>query len=281
MIVRFQTYHIALPGRWRLLLALAALTLICGCATTPHVKTIAAQETVSLDYTCRLENGDILATTLQSIADDGNQEKSTAFVPTKAFGPVTLEIISDRQPPPAGVIRPILTEIAFQLSSQLEGLTYGESHQVTIRSEMIPDLPEAERFIQFSRVMKRPKTRILTKAQYIRSAGKEPKIGDVAFTRGIRKQVAEINEDQVVIEFMAEDGETVRTTFGEAVVRDQGDFYDLEIDARVGNLVRIGPYIGHISVVDERLFKVDYGHPFGGKPLDCQVTANPADPSVK
>jgi FKBP-type peptidyl-prolyl cis-trans isomerase 2 len=76
-----------------------------------------------------------------------------------------------------------------------------------------------------------------------------------------------------MVEYHLEEGQKLKMPYGEAVVHDQGDHYELEIEARPGGLVRVGPYLGRIVEITDRLFVVDFEHPFGGHELACECTA--------
>jgi|GEM_PF-958006 len=256
-----------------------ALCLLYGCATTSTpMKSIASGDSVLLDYTCRLENGAIVATTRKAAAYDKDAQLSSAFVPLAAYGPAAVTVGSQRQPPAKPTIHPLTGEIAYRLSQQIEELTYGKTHHLTVTTEMISDLPKRERYLQFARTMRRPKQRSIPKAQFVANTGKEPEVGELLFPdRPIQWKVTDVQADSVALQYLAEDGQKVILPYGEAVIRDRSDHYDLEIDARVGNLVRIGPYIGRISELDDRIFMVDFEHPFGGRELACEVMARQAD----
>lgn len=259
-----------------------AVALLSGCATPPPPKTIAPHDAVLLDYTCRLEDGAILATTRREVAFSENAHLSHAFVLLQEYGPAAVTVGTDLQPPPTPTIYPLMGEIAYRLSKQFEGLAYDETHHVSVTTEAIPNLSDMDRFIQFARTMRRPKQRSIPKAQFIANTGKEPEIGELLFPdQAVQWKVTGVKADNVELQYLAEDGGKMMLVYGEAVVRDRGDHYDLEIDARVGNLVRIGPYIGRISELDDRIFTVDFAHPFGGRELACEVTARQAGPDGK
>jgi FKBP-type peptidyl-prolyl cis-trans isomerase 2 len=44
--------------------------------------------------------------------------------------------------------------------------------------------------------------------------------------------------------------------------------------------VRVGPYIGRISDINDRLFIVDFEHPLGGRELACEVAVHRANESI-
>jgi FKBP-type peptidyl-prolyl cis-trans isomerase 2 len=67
----------------------------------------------------------------------------------------------------------------------------------------------------------------------------------------------------------------VQTPFGKGTVKESGNVYIIDIDAKVGALVRSGPMVGRIVEVGEGetgTITIDYSHPFGGESLDCDIT---------
>jgi FKBP-type peptidyl-prolyl cis-trans isomerase 2 len=266
-----------------ILTGLSALCLLYGCATAPQpMPTVTSGDAVLLDYTCRIEDGSILSTTRQADAHDENAQYSNAFVALNAYGPVAVTVDNAMQPPQKPIVHPLGDAIVSRLIPQLDGLTYGESHRLTVTSEAIADLPDMERYLQYARTMRRPKQRTIPRAQFVSNTGKEPVVGDVMFSDNpMQWRVTDVQNESVAVEYTIEDGRKIMLPYGEAVVHDRGDHYDLEIETRPGGLVRVGPYIGRIADITDRLFLVDFEHPFGGRELACEVTVKPADANLE
>ncbi|BBO68364.1 hypothetical protein DSCA_22940 [Desulfosarcina alkanivorans] len=271
--------NLTVVNNWRPLMAALFAALLAGCATiSPPPPPIAGDDKVLLDYTCRLEDGAILATTSRADAFADGTQLSHAFMPTKAYAAIPITAGAERRLPAPPDILPLMPEIAYQVSHQLTGQTYEETHAMTVGAEAIEGLSDMARFIQFARTMQRPKQRSVPKEQFVANTGQEPSAGQVLFPDQVMQwQVIAVKEDTVEVRYLIEDGKKVMMHYGEAVVRDRGDHYDFEIDVRLGGLVRVGPYIGRISKIDDRLFTVDFDHPFGGRELACEVTAHPLE----
>jgi len=68
----------------------------------------------------------------------------------------------------------------------------------------------------------------------------------------------------------------IQTPFGPGKVTEAPTDLKITIDARVGSLARTGPLVGRVAAVDDNSITLDYGHPFGGEELNCDVVVEPA-----
>lgn len=256
----------------RLLAGAIFMAVLTGCATTqPSV--VGYGETVAFDFTCRTDDGAIVVTTQKETVFDKGANVSNAFVPLEKYTPALVTVGAEVPQLSNQMPHPLIDEVSNRIAMQLEGSLYSRTRHVRVAAEAINDLPEHERILQFARTMQRPKHKRIPKAQFIKNTGKEPELGEMLFTESaVQWKVTAIGDDSVEVQYMAQDGMTLTLPYGKAVVKEQRDHYDLEISAVEGNLVRIGPYVGRISEVGDRLFTVDFSHPFGGRTLDCAVT---------
>ena len=134
------------------------------------------------------------------------------------------------------------------------------------------ELAHDERFIEMARVRRRPKTVTVTLPAYRARVGEEPAVGhEVPFESGVTAEVVAIADGQVTLRFRTEPGTVVATGFGPGHVREADDHFEIEIDARDGQLVRAGPLVGRVVDVTDASFTLDFGHPFGGEALHCEV----------
>jgi FKBP-type peptidyl-prolyl cis-trans isomerase 2 len=85
-------------------------------------------------------------------------------------------------------------------------------------------------------------------------------------------RVMAVSDQEVTIRFSATPGAVVETPFGPGRIREEGQDYKMDIDARKGASVRAGVMVGRISDVDDKVITVDFGNPFGGETLLCDVT---------
>jgi FKBP-type peptidyl-prolyl cis-trans isomerase 2 len=65
----------------------------------------------------------------------------------------------------------------------------------------------------------------------------------------------------------------VQTPLGPGKVKDVGSQYDILIEAKPGDLKRMGPLLGRVTFADDRDMELDFSKKFGGEEFHCEVTA--------
>lgn len=251
------------------LLSLTLLVaVLAGCAATPAV--VRPGDRVELGFTCRLPNGGVAATTRpdSALGDDG---KSPFYLPRK--GPETVTLTAGVQPGDAKQDRVSFEdEILKRLGDTLAGLREGEQAVVELQAERYPAATPADRFVRMALVRKRQKEMRLSTEEYSTRTGKPPEPGQrLVIDPLVPGRVSEVTDKEVVVLFAPEPGKPLTTPFGPITVRETPTQYELEIKAEKGRLVRTGGMVGRISAVDNDSFTIDYGHPFGGETLRCDV----------
>ena len=86
-------------------------------------------------------------------------------------------------------------------------------------------------------------------------------------------KVASVSETEVLIRFSAQPGSVVETPFGKGTIRENENQFEIVSNAVKGTLVRTGPLVGRISGALDKMFTIDFGNPFGGETLACEVKA--------
>jgi FKBP-type peptidyl-prolyl cis-trans isomerase 2 len=120
----------------------------------------------------------------------------------------------------------------------------------------------------------------MTGSEYKARTGKEAAVGqEVSLDPAIPGKVASVSENEVLIRYFVQPGSVVDTPFGKGTIRENEKNYEIVIDAAAGNLVRTGGLVGRISEVRNDSIVLDYGHPFGGETLACDVRVEPAPPA--
>ena len=87
--------------------------------------------------------------------------------------------------------------------------------------------------------------------------------------------VMAVDTKSVSVRFSPKPGKEIETPFGKGTVRETSNDFEIVIAAPVGGLVRTGPLVGRIIGVDDTSFTLDYGHPFGGEELGCDIAIEP------
>ncbi len=255
-------------------LLLLGFFMITGCTSLFGNKVIQNNDHVLVHYTC-FSNGKVVATTTGTITDKKETPKSPVFVPAKRFGPVSMNVGSEKacvEGQPKNDLKRFETVIETQIEKTLAGLKYNEKQQIMITADERKDMGRSERYISLARVTKAPKEVRMAREQF-RAYAKEAPVVDmeVNLYQGLTGKVMKVTENEVMVRFSPASSEPVSGPFGDVVVHDRGRNYEIEIKAEQGALVRTGPLVGVIIDVKDRLFTLDYGRPFGGRTLACDI----------
>ena len=152
-----------------------------------------------------------------------------------------------------------------------------ETRTIELHADRIAGLPTKDEFLQLTRVRTYPKELRMTSGEFKTRAGKEPVVGEAfASNPEVTGKVASVSENEVVIWFSAQPGSVVDTPLGKGTVRENEKNYEVVIDTPVGKLIRMQGLVGRISEVQDHMFTMDFGHPFGGETLTCDVKVEPA-----
>lgn len=252
--------------------ALVALLFAEASAAGP----IRSGETARVHYTCRQPDGKILATTQMAVAELSAAAKSPVFIPSAAFEPVQMvagaPYRADKRGPTGvqGAIEGLLAE-------RIAGLEPKKTHLLELRTEA-PPMPDSERYLTLARVMQRPLERWFDLPYFRNATGQEPEPGMIVFRDSeMPWEVTAVNEEKVQVRFLLKDGDAIRMPFGPGIVRVKEDHVDVHLQVKEGDLLRTAGYVGRIVKMGEKTFEVDFGHPFGGQDLTCEVFAENAD----
>jgi len=256
-----------------MLVCLAAASL-AGCAAGRSGRVIAAGDPVRVVYTCFDASGALAATNDRAAAQDGGAPKGHLFVPPREFSPLMLTAGTR----PEAKDRGFDEELAAGLAVAVMGIGEGETKRIELAGGPMEGISDGDRYLKMATVRKRAKELRLGREEYLTRTGREPEKGRrFVLDPALPGVIEEVTDKEVVIRFPLPEGGAVQTPFGRGTVRDAGDQWEIVIDAAVGRIVRSGPLAGRISEVNERFFTIDYGYPFGGESLRCDVTAERAE----
>ena len=262
--------------------------LVSACATlSSPPKVVQEGETVKVCYTCKNKNGKIITSNEASVMSAAELDKSEFFLANQDDSPLILaagrpdhgKILRLRKIRPLGCNE----EIAFQLAQAVVGLPVAVRTKVTLSSKWQKFLKPGNRYLRLARVRRRPKLTIIPKDRFMaNNKNNTPQLGDEqpSFNGFVGKIVSITNHDVVIENIPAEGGNTIQTAFGKGIVSEHGNQLKIDIDVHQGDLVRTGTNFGRIDRVDDTFFYVDYGHPYGGETLSCDVTVKAAPPAT-
>ncbi|MEI6827883.1 MAG: thioredoxin family protein [Desulfuromonadales bacterium] len=249
--------------------ALLGLPLM-ACSAAPVI--VRSGDTVEMGFTCRLPGGSVAVTTRPD-AEIAAETKSPLYL--QRIGPETLSLqaVETVRTPGLEGVKDFELVVLDLLAPQMVGVKVGERRSIELAAARYTGLPKNEEYISIARIRHYPKVIRMTPEEFQARTGVKAEVGQ-PYTEepAIPGMVSEVSEKEVVIRVSAKVGVTVVTPFGSGVIRENDSEYSYAIDARKGSLVRTAGMVGRIVDVSEESIGLDYGHPFGGEPLQCDVT---------
>jgi len=232
---------------------------------------IRSGDSVQLNYVCRLKTGEVADTTLAESKLASEDKKSSIFQPLQNDAPLSLTAGDDPRPTTVGKHHDFADVIAEQLARGVVGMRADDHKTVEVMAQEAESRQNGA--FSLAKVRRRPKELRLLPAEYKNRTGKEAAIGqEFTIDPAFPGKVVTVSPDEVLISFAAPADKTLQTPFGPATIRETDKLYLVDIDARIGALVRSGPMVGKIVKVDDKMFTVDYGNPLAGQDLYCEVT---------
>ncbi|MCG8551706.1 MAG: hypothetical protein MI799_14995 [Desulfobacterales bacterium] len=256
----------------KIVLTVLIMTFLTGCTALKPVEMVKKGRQVKVDYSCVLENKELIATTLISDVENSLLKKSNGFIEHDEYGPMELTAGQEAPGQWDDKLKMVEPEILTKISFQLPGMEIGKEKTIVLESETPEGMKEKNRYRVIKRVRKAPKIRSISVDQYKKMYGdSEPAPGDIIKINGKPTfKVFDVSAGRLKIEFIGQGIEN-DTPWGKAVSHIEGDMVVITIKAVPGTIVKTGPVIGEVSEVTEDSIKVDYGHPFAGKTLTCRV----------
>ncbi len=258
--------------------AAALWTAFLGPAAAAPADSIKAGDPVEIHYTCRLKNGEIAATTEQSVADDASLKKSDIFDPSYKRGGIEMAAggtpgkTPDTSP---SNLKNFEAQVANELLAAVVRREPGEYRNVELKMKPVYSATPGQNDLPMALVRKRPKEMTIPLSEYKAHFGGDAQVG-APYVRdpAVPGKVESVTESNVIVKFEAKPGTVVQTPVGKGTIRDGGDHWEIVIDAQVGRLLRTGPLVGRISQITKDVFIIDFGAPFKDEPLQCDFTVN-------
>lgn len=255
------------------LVVVSALSVVGGAPPCSFAQEARKGDRATIHFTCKLKSGELAASSLKDLPQDTPPVKSAIYVPRETNDPVSVVVGEDLGADQPGKERSLEAEIISGLAHVVVGMRAGERREVELKGRPHGVVPPSEYFLSMARIRRRPKELTMTPEEYKSRTGRDPQEGQpYTVDPAIPGKVASVSETGVLIRFSAEPGSRAETPFGPAIVKDAESEYLLEIQAEIGRLVRSGPFVGRLTTVEGDNMTIDYGHPFGGEVLDCQVS---------
>lgn len=261
---------------WWLVTAFSAVLWVEGVSPVAQAQEVKVGDSVSIHFTCRLKNGQLAASSRQDLPQPLLDTKSPIFQPRGKGEPVDFVAGEDISKSSKGRAGSFETEIIAGLAEHVVGMRKGEQKTVQLVAQRRQSSKPAETVLELARVRRRAKEVRMTVDEFKERKGADPVVGqDYTVDPSFPGKVTQVTATEVVVVNAPPPDMQVETPFGKGKVTDSGNQYLIEIDARVGTLVRTGGMVGRIVEVGEGeqgLITIDYAHPFGGEVLDCELT---------
>ncbi|MDY6905460.1 MAG: thioredoxin family protein [Thermodesulfobacteriota bacterium] len=259
---------------------------------------ISSGDAVEVHYTCKLDDGQMVATTEQAAGEALSEaelemlffrDQKHPYIPVEMVAGEIAERITLQDAAPGTEDIPSLQLKGFhevmdeQLPLMLVGKPEGRWFKITLTAEAQNEVPQSERTVKLVRAIRAPKTMKVARDQFQQRTGSpaEPVLGGgVGMYRGVAGEIVELTDDTVTIDFFPASEEPVKTMFGTRKVEDKGDHWLVYTDVEEGSLIKTGPHLGQVSDIEGGQFTIDYAHPFGGGDLHCRVMAMSSMPDT-
>lgn len=256
--------------------AAALWTAFPGTAAAAPADVIRVMDPVEIHYTCRLKNGEIVATTEQSVADDASLKKSDIFDPHYKRGGIKTEagaIPGDTPDTSPHNYKDFEGQVLNELLAEVVGRTPGEYRDVELKMKPVSARTPGEHDLRLALVRHRPKEMHVSLSEYKQRMLKDPQVGDpYVIDPAVPGKVESVTDSEAIVKFQAKPDTVIETPFGKGTIKDGGDTWDIAIDVQVGRLVRTGPLVGRISRILKHDFVIDFGAPFKDEPFRCDLT---------
>lgn len=254
--------------------AAAVFLFLTGCTAFPK-RNVAVMpgDKVGAHVTCRLNDGSMIYTSRPD-ADTTGEKKSSVFFAQEKEGPVECVADSGFGGPLSGKLKSFEYEIIACLSKKIMGMKLDEKRQITLETAEPADLEDQDRYLTMNIKRRYPLIKEVKKSLMAKETGKEPVVGDLGPASGPLSYVVRSvdgEKDKATVEMQFTDGAVLDMPFGPGVLAHDGDHYTIDIGAKVGHLIQTYPLLGRIIRVEDKRFVIDYGHPFAGETLACDV----------
>ena len=252
--------------------------LMAGCATVAPQPAIKAGDKVGIQFTCRLKNGELAASTSVDV-NNSSLPKSPLFVKRMTGEDAVVTAGGEKSRNIREMkTRPFEGWIMTGLARSVVGMKQGDEVTLEVSAERLSELPPEEQYLKIPRVRKQPKEMKMPLDKFKSLAKKDPVVGQpFAIDPAIPGTVVSVTGNEVLLRF-APTAKEVELIFGKGVISEKDDHYEIDIKAVKGSLFRTGGLAGRIAEVDADTMTLDYGHPFAGEALKCNVTVESVQP---
>lgn len=259
-------------GTIGLIIMCVLVFLMGGCTSFPFQKKVQSGDPVTIQVTCRTKDGAVVYSSSNKPEEIKQYAKSRIFFRKSGTGQLDIIAGSGYTGALHGRLKCFEPELLACLTGQVLGMKLHEIKQVELETREPENLTDKDRFLVLKKERRHSRFGNVNKKAFKDQIGKEPEVGMELLKKGsFTARVKDIRGDRVETEFIFNDGDRIDTPFGPGILTHDGDHYIVTIDAKVGQLIKTQALLGRIIEVDDTMFKIDYGHPFGGETLTCDL----------
>lgn len=234
-------------------------------------------ERVAIDYTCRLMDGTVAATTLAEIGNLEDIPKSEIFKPLNVYRPTIVTVPESPLQVTIDYFGSFEEKIIQHLTRKTIGLPLHEKHTFVLNGAVPFNVPDKERYLKLTRDRTIDRYRVATLEEYLRQKDQKPIPGQIAHEDdNFITTVKSVEDDKVTLYYTAKPDAHAKNAYGiEHFVNENEEKIKVRLDVEKDSLVRTGPLVGKIIEVTDSQFTIDYGHHFAFESLSCEMEAKP------
>ncbi|MFA7316509.1 MAG: thioredoxin fold domain-containing protein [Sulfuricella sp.] len=271
-------------GIAHIFIAVAGLVLLSSCAAKQQaaMRLVQPGDALAVNYTCRLaDDSSLAATTLGPMAEE-ETKKSLVFRPREKFGPIDIRVPEASEQAATNPAMGFEETLAIGIANAIAQAPMDRPVHLALSHPGYQGLEDRDRYLEVAAEIVRDRRYTIGFQEF------EQRYKDVTpipgMTVGVDTDfpalIEAIKDETVTLYYSAKPGSLFPTGLGQGVVSEDGDKFRIRLTLQPGELFRAGPLVGKVAKVDEKLITIDFGHPFGGRTLDCEVVAEPLDEAL-
>jgi FKBP-type peptidyl-prolyl cis-trans isomerase 2 len=216
--------------------------------------TVERGDRVKVNYTATLNDGTVFGTTLESVAKDPLRKKVSWFRAPANYA--------------AGELVAGKDELLPGLGEAVVGLEVGAKKELRLTADKAFGQPDSKKMREFPCARTLPLIIRMPKEAYVKQLSSQPALNnEVDLIPYFKAKVTEVSEKDVVLQFLAKDGQTINDEFGTVTVSVKGDKVTTTLVPAIGSSFPLKDTMGIITATDGTTFTVDGNHPLAGKDI--------------
>lgn len=265
-------------------LLIVGSSFFSGCAAKHHYAEPGQQ--VRAHFDCYLDNGELVDTSHAGIAGDPDVKKSIIFKPRDIYRPVRFEVSEEPEKLKTPPYAKLNEKIGYAIARKIKDIPMDTTSRQELEDEEIIDFPPKDRYLQMATKYPVPREREMPMDEFALYYGKEtkPAVGATVDADGRNPGIVKaVGEETVTVYFSAPKDKHILVPTGYATVEEHSEKeFMVHMDVHEGQLYQqLGGLPGRVSMVNEDMYKIDFGHSFAGENLLCDITTESYSPDTE